>query len=124
MIVEIKDSPDNVAAFRATGDIAYADFENTVFPAVKQKVKQEGELNYLLDLNTDLTNFSLGAWWGDTLLGLKNLSKWRRAAIVTDKDFVIKFTAIFSKVMPGEYKGFHDYEEAMAWVSEPEEDKE
>ncbi len=106
MITIINDAPENVAAFNATGDVNKEDFENLVIPYVKNKVEQFDELNYLLYLDTDLSNFTMGAWLQDALLGIKNLSKWNRAAIVTDKEGVQNFTDIFSVLMPGEFKSF------------------
>lgn len=85
MISIINDAPENVAAFNATGEITREDFENLVIPHVKSKVEQFDELNYLLYLDTDLDNFTMGAWLQDALLGIKNITKWNRAAIVTDK---------------------------------------
>lgn len=106
MISIINDAPENVAAFNATGDVTRADFENLVIPHVKSKVDQFDELNYLLYLDTDLDNFTMGAWLQDALLGIKNITKWNRAAIVTDKEGVQNFTDIFSVIMPGEFKSF------------------
>ncbi|MDN5422994.1 MAG: STAS/SEC14 domain-containing protein [Chryseobacterium sp.] len=106
MITIIPEAPENVAAFNATGEITREDFENLVIPHVKEKVGEFGELNYLLYLDTDLDKFTMGAWLQDALLGLKNLSKWNRAAIVTDKEAVQNFTDIFSVLMPGEFKSF------------------
>ena len=106
MITIINDAPENVAAFNATGDVTKEDFENLVIPYVKNKVEQFDELNYLLYLDTDLSNFTMGAWLQDALLGIKNLSKWNRCAIVTDKEGVQNFTDIFSVLMPGEFKSF------------------
>ncbi|WP_419868399.1 SpoIIAA family protein [Chryseobacterium sp. CT-SW4] len=106
MITIIPEAPQNVAAFNATGEVTKEDFENLVFPRVKEKVDQFDELNYLLYLDTDLNNFTTGAWWQDALLGLKNLTKWNRTAIVTDNDGVQNFTDIFSVLMPGEFKSF------------------
>lgn len=106
MITIINDAPENVAAFNATGDVTKEDFENLVIPYVKNKVEQFDELNYLLYLDTDLSNFTMGAWLQDALLGIKNLSKWNRAAIVTDNEGVQNFTDIFSVLMPGEFKSF------------------
>jgi len=106
MISIINDAPENVAAFNATGDVTRADFENLVIPHVKNKVDEFGELNYLLYLDTDLDNFTMGAWLQDALLGIKNITKWNRAAIVTDKEGVQNFTDIFSVIMPGEFKSF------------------
>ncbi|RZJ51051.1 MAG: STAS/SEC14 domain-containing protein [Chryseobacterium sp.] len=106
MISVINDAPENVAAFNATGDVTKEDFDNIVIPHVKSKVEKFGELNYLLYLDTDLGNFTMGAWLQDAFLGIKNITKWNRAAIVTDKEGVQKFTDIFSVVMPGEFKSF------------------
>jgi hypothetical protein len=106
MITIISEAPENVAAFSATGDVTKEDFENLVFPHVQKKVNEYNELNYLLYLDTDLDKFTVGAWMQDAILGLKNLSHWNRAAIVTDKEGVQNFTDIFSVVMPGEFKSF------------------
>ena len=63
--------------------------------------------------------FSAGAWFEDALLGLKNITKWNRAAIVTDNNRVQNFTAIFSVIMPGEFKFFpiEDLENAIFWCA-------
>jgi len=106
MISIINDAPENVAAFNATGEITREDFENLVIPHVKNKVEQFDELNYLLYLDTDLDNFTMGAWLQDALLGIKNITKWNRAAIVTDKEGVQNFTDIFRVLMPGEFKSY------------------
>lgn len=106
MITIIPDAPENVAAFNATGEITREDFEKVVIPWVKEKVEQFDELNYVLYLDTDLDNFTVGAWLQDVFLGLKNLTKWNRTAIVTDKEGVQNFTDIFSVLMPGEFKSF------------------
>ncbi|MPS65740.1 STAS/SEC14 domain-containing protein [Chryseobacterium sp.] len=106
MITIIPEAPENVAAFNVTGEVTKEDFENLVFPVVKAKVEHFRELNYLLYLDTDIDNFTVGAWFEDLLLGLKNLANWNRAAIVTDKKGIQNFTDIFSVLMPGEFKSF------------------
>lgn len=119
MITIIPDTPENVAAFKASGEIAKEDFENLVIPHVKTKVNTFNELNYLLLLDTDLDQFTAGAWFQDALLGLKNITKWNRAAIVTDKKAVQNFTEIFSVLMPGEFKSFakDDLHHAISWCA-------
>ncbi len=120
MIEILPDMPVNMVGFRATGAVTEEDFRSVVMPEVERTVKEIGKLNYLLVLDTSPQNFTLGAWWHDALLGLKNLTKWNRAAIVTDSDAIQKFTAVFSVLMPGEFKGFDkaDIDKAVAWVSE------
>lgn len=119
MITVIPDVPENVAAFKASGPISKEDFENLVFPHVQAKVNAFDELNYLLLLDTDLDDFTAGAWFQDVLLGIKNITKWNRAAIVTDKTAVQNFTDIFSVLMPGEFKSFPkaDIENAIFWCA-------
>ena len=119
MITLIPDVPENVAAFRASGEITKEDFEKLVMPHVAAKVNTFKELNYLLLLDTDLDKFTAGAWMQDAFLGLQNLTKWNRAAIVTDKDAVKKFTDAFSVVMPGEFRGFgkEDLASAIYWCA-------
>lgn len=106
MITIIEDAPDNVAAFRAVGKVTKDDFENTVMPHVKAKVELYDELNYLFYLDTKLEEFTTGAWLQDAWLGIKNLSKWNRCAIISDEEGVHNFTETFSKVMPGEFRAF------------------
>lgn len=108
-----------MVGFRSSGEVTKDDFE-PVFEAVKRSVDKTGKLNYLLFLDNSPADFTIGAWLQDALLGLKNITKWNRAAIVTDSDAVIKFTDAFSVLMPGEFKGFHkaDMNDAVDWVSE------
>ena|SRR6478672_11037474 len=119
MITQIQDLPPNMVGFRAEGEVTKDDFE-PVFEAVKQSVDKTGKLNYLLFLDNSPADFTLGAWLQDALLGIKNITKWNRAAIVTDSNAVIDFTNAFSILMPGEFKGFHKsaMNEAVDWVSE------
>lgn len=119
MITVMTDVPENVAAFKASGEVSELDFENLVFPVVEEKVDAFDELNYLLLLDTDLDHFTAGAWFQDALLGLKNITKWNRAAIVTDKKGVQNFTDIFSVLMPGEFKSFpkEDLDNAIFWCA-------
>lgn len=108
-----------MVAFRASGEITREDFDQVVLPAVAELVQRLDELNYLLVLDTPLKNFTFSAWVKDALLGLNNLSKWNRCAIVSSSEGINSFTNIFGKVMPGEFRGYKPEElsEAIAWVS-------
>ncbi|MGV8913910.1 MAG: STAS/SEC14 domain-containing protein [Kaistella sp.] len=119
MITLIPDVPENIAAFKASGEVTKDDFDNLVIPHVEALTNTFGELNYLFYIDTDLDNFSAGAWFQDAMLGLKNLIKWNRAAIVTDKKGVQYFTDVFSVVMPGEFKSFpkDDLQNAIFWCA-------
>lgn len=123
MITIIPDTPKHVAAFQATGSVSKEDFEQVVFPHVEAKVNVFDELNYLLLLNTDVDNFTFGAWVQDVMLGLKNLTKWNRIAIVTDQKGVQNFTEIVSVLMPGEVKSYpvEFLAQAILWCAQGNE---
>ena len=122
MIRQLNDVPANMVAFSAEGEVNEDDFKNTVFPAVEKLVAQTDKLNYLLVIDTPLKNFSAGAWLQDMLLGVKQLTKWERIAILSDSETLNSFTDMFSVLVPGEFKGFKKEEYALAvqWVSEGE----
>lgn len=119
MIIELKDIPKNVAGFKAIGEITKEDYQNVVIPRIDELVKENGEINFLFLIDTELKEFTAGAWLQDALIGIKHITKWNRAAIVTDNEGAIKFTAAFSAVVPGEFKGFRksEYSDALQWVS-------
>ncbi|MEO9021772.1 MAG: STAS/SEC14 domain-containing protein [Ginsengibacter sp.] len=120
MIEIIPGFPPSVAAFRATGKITSNDYKKIINPAVKKVAKESGKINYLLILNTPLSNYSIGAWINDGLLGLRYLPKWNKLAIVSDKKSIKKFTDIFGKLLPSVTKGFLLQDTAIAkkWISE------
>lgn len=123
MIQQLDNLPPNMVGFKATGEVTEADFTNTVMPKVKQLIDKTDTLNYMLVLDTSIKNFTAGAWFKDAIMGVKHLSKWNRAAIVSDVDGIRTFTDIFSVIMPGEFKGFEhkDLQAAVDWVSEKTE---
>lgn len=119
MIQIINDVPSNIAAFKAIGEVTQDDYINVVEPQIKKLVQRTGELNFLLQLDTELGNFTAGAWLRDALIGIRNLTKWNRSVIITDDETIIKFTDNFSMLAPGEFKGFKkaEFDQAIQWIS-------
>lgn len=120
MIQELKDTPNTMVGFRAIGEITKEDFDKVVLPAVAELVKRIDKLNYLLILDTPIKEFTFGAWMSDAMLGLNNMTKWNRVAIISDSSAIQSFTDIFSKIMPGEFRGYEpsQLKEAINWVGE------
>ncbi|MBS1563304.1 MAG: STAS/SEC14 domain-containing protein [Bacteroidetes bacterium] len=118
MITRIEYQLPDIVAFRASGTVSKEDYDNVVYPAVTELVHRTGRLNYIMVIDTPLHNFTIGAWWKDAILGLKELTKWHRVAILTDSEGVNQFTNIVSLLLPGEYKGFKTTQltEAIEWV--------
>lgn len=119
MIHYLPDLPSNIVGFKAVGEITEKDFSENVLPKVKALIEKTDQLNYLLVLETSIKNFTVGAWMQDAMMGIKHLTKWNRAAIVSDIEAIRSFTNFFSYLMPGEFKGFehNDLEKAIEWVS-------
>ncbi len=120
MISIISTAPQNVAAFRATGEVDKTDYDNVVIPAIDALVKKQGKINFLLVLDTGISDFSTAALMKDLEVGLKHFTKWHRMAIVSENKAVNTFTDLFSYIAPGEAKGYThaQLEEATKWVSE------
>ena len=118
MIQKIENLPENIVGFKALGEVTKNDFESIVLPEVQRVIDREGQLNYLLVLDTSIKNFTFGAWMQDIWLG-KHLVQWNRGAIVTNSENIKKFTDIFSKFVPGEFRGFDSAElpQAIQWVA-------
>jgi hypothetical protein len=120
MIEVLHGLPPYVAAFRATGVVTRNDYHQVINPIIKSIADSAGKINYLLVLNTPLKNYTPGAWVEDGLLGFRYFSKWKKLAIVTEKDGIKKFTDTFGIFIPCPTKGFmmEDIGVATKWVSE------
>jgi hypothetical protein len=125
MLHFINDLPDHVVGILATGEVDKDDYERILIPHMKELVKHQGEINYLLVLETDVQNFTAAAWWEDFKLGLKNFTKWNKIAVVTDQASVEWFSDVFRHFIPGESRGYKltELPEAIAWISEKHEDE-
>ncbi len=124
MLRFINDLPDHVVGILATGEVNKDDYDRILIPHMKELVKRQGEINYLLVLETDVQNFSAAAWWEDFKLGLKNFTKWRKVAVVTDQKEVEWFSDVLTNFIPGKSRGYKlaELSEAIAWVSEKHEE--
>jgi hypothetical protein len=121
MIEIINDLPPHVIGFCATGKVTKEDYETILMPAVDKQSKLFKKINFLLLIDTDITNYTLGAWMDDALVGLKHFTHWHKVAIVSHYDSIKKITNIFGHLAPGQYKGFKtdEMEAARKWVAEP-----
>lgn len=120
MIEELKNTPNTMVGFRVTGNITKKDFDHIVLPAVAELVSRTDKLNYLLVLVAQEANVIIGAWLKTAMHDLNTSEKWNRAAIVSDSNGIKAFEEDFSKVVPGEFRGFghEELQEAIKWVGE------
>ncbi|RZK78061.1 MAG: STAS/SEC14 domain-containing protein [Pedobacter sp.] len=119
MLTIMNDLPGHVLGVRATGKVDKTDIEAVLLPALQEKVDIYDEINYLLVLDTEVGNWTAGAWLEDAKAGLKHFTKWNKIAVVSDQKGVEKFTDMFTLAIPGESKGYTpaELEDAKLWVS-------
>lgn len=119
MLTIIHGLPEHVLGVTASGEITKSDMDTTLLPGLDALVAKYDAIYYLLVLETSVGNFTAGSWLEDVKAGLKNFSKWKKIAVVTDQSGVEKFTDAFSIFVPGESKGYKlsELEEAKQWVS-------
>jgi hypothetical protein len=121
MLQFINDLPENIVGIHAIGEVTKEDVDTVLIPRLEDLVKRQGEINYLLVLETDAQNFTAGAWLDDIKVGLKHFTKWKKVAVVTDQKTVEWFTSnIFRFLIPGKAQGFSldKLDEAVKWISE------
>lgn len=123
MLQIMKDVPANVVGVRALGQVTQDDYQQSLVPALEKASKEFEEINFLMVFETDLSNFTYGAWMQDAKVSLKHFAKWNKIAIVSDQKIVEKIAHVFSFISPAESKGFpvSDIELAKIWVAAPKE---
>jgi hypothetical protein len=118
-MLERIESPEGVLAFRALGKVDRADYEKVLMPAVDEMIRTRHEVRLVYMLGEEFDGYSVGAGWEDTKLGFGHLSKWKRIAVVTDRDWVRHGVEMFSWMVPGDVKVFPvvDQDAAIDWAT-------
>ena len=121
MLALIADMPPGVVGVEARGTVTAEDYEHVLVPAVEVARGQavDGRVSIFYVLGRDFPDFSAGAAWEDTKLGLGHLRNWRRLAIVTDAEWLHHAIHGLGWLMPREIKVFRhaQADDALAWVS-------
>jgi len=70
-------------------------------------------------LGSAFPNYTAGAAWEDTKLGLGRIRSWERIAIVSDADWLRRAIHGLGWMMPGDVKvyGMDELDDARAWVT-------
>ena len=121
---EILDSPENVFAIEVVGKLEKDDYEKVLVPAVQKMIDGPGEIRAVFVFGDRYEGLTAGATWADTKLYVgellhRELSKWKRCAIVTELDWLRHSIAMFHWMMPGEVEVFEPskVQEAIAWAA-------
>jgi SpoIIAA-like len=93
MLRPIADLPEGVLGFEATGEIQASDYRDVLMPAVREVWERGDEVRIVLVFER-WEGMSFGAAWEDLKVGMKNLTKWKRIALVTDLDWMITVASL------------------------------
>jgi hypothetical protein len=119
MIKQLGDFPDNVVAFRCTGRLTKADYDTVLVPALLDKLRIHEKIRLYYETGEDFAGFDPGAMWEDFKVGIQNLTRWDKVAVVTDVDWIRKAVNFFAFLMPATTRLFSRSEatQARAWIS-------
>lgn len=114
--------PAGTIGLRSVGSVSADDFHTVVEPVLQSAVER-GEPIKLLYVMSDDTDYTAGAALQDmkigTMLGVPHLSAWRKTALVSDTDGVMRITNAVGWLMPGELRTFSskDVDKAKSWLA-------
>jgi hypothetical protein len=120
MLEIIQDMPGNIVAVNASGKVTAEDYEHMLIPAIEEKLKLQAKIRLLYVLGPDFTGFTAGAMWDDAKIGIRHLTAYEKAAVVSDVSWVVNAVKFFSFIIPCPVKTFGNdkLSEAKAWISE------
>lgn len=119
MITQLTDFPDNVAAFRCTGQVTKEDYTKILAPAVLGKLQTHERVRVYYEIAEDFSGFDPAAMWEDFKVGVGHLTRWDKVAVVTDIDWIGNAARFFSFLIPATTRLFTLAEsaQARAWIS-------
>jgi hypothetical protein len=121
MVVLLNEFPDHVAAYKATGAISQEEYEEVVMSRVDEVASRYERINFLVYLETDMSNYSIGAFLKYLKVSFEHFTKWNRMAIITDEKWLRSSYEVIGILVHGTIKTYvlKDFEAAKQWVSEP-----
>jgi hypothetical protein len=121
MVEQIPDMPPGTLGFRISDRLVREDYVQVLVPPLRRAVDAGERLRVLYAIGPGL-HMEPGALWEDIKvdfeLGIGHRELWERVAVVTDMDWLWQAFALFSWMVPGEMRLFHerDLEAAKAWL--------
>ena len=78
MVELLKDFPPHVAAYRAAGAISKEEYAEVVMTRVNEVAATYGKINFLVFLETDMENYSIGAFLEYLKISFQHFKKFGR----------------------------------------------
>ena len=114
MLELIDGLPGNVVGIAVSGRLTMQDCQNVLVPAMQKSLKRHEKIRLYYELNSRFP----GAAWDDLELGLEDLSRCERVAIVTDIGWVRLTVKALRFLIPSEIRVFPTVQadEGRAWI--------
>ncbi|EWG97846.1 STAS/SEC14 domain-containing protein [Halomonas sp. BC04] len=125
-MIETLPAPEYVAAFRISGTLRGEDYDEMI-PAIEAKLEHNEQIGVLADM-TNFDHMTAKALQRDLAYAVSKLgeySRFRRAAVISDKRWIETTTKLADRLFPQiEMRVFHngELEDAMRWVAGFRED--
>jgi hypothetical protein len=122
-IERLDDVPAGVLGFRVGGTLTKADYTEALIPALKRAIADGGGLRLVVAIESDFERIEPGALWQDlrTAVGyeLRHRSAWKRTAVVSDTEWIVRTSQAFGWLAPGELRVFGrgELDAAGAWAA-------
>jgi len=119
MLEVLPTAPAGVLVFKAVGELTADDYRDVLDPAVEAALAEHDDLRVVIVLGPEWSGMTIGAMWQDMSVGFGKLSRWKRCAVVTDRDWVEHATNAFAWMKPGVMKTFEmdEVDDAMRWAA-------
>ncbi|MBC8242367.1 MAG: STAS/SEC14 domain-containing protein [Alphaproteobacteria bacterium] len=114
----IEGLPADVVALEARGILTSQDYQNTLTPLIKERLKSHDKLKLLCVLGKEFEAISGGALWDDARLGIVHYFDFSRIAIVSDIGWIRNSVKLFAPLMAAHVHVFREaeLEEAKSWI--------
>jgi hypothetical protein len=122
MVEPIQDMPPGSLGFRVSGRLTRPDYTDVLVPPLRKAVDAGERLRVLYAIGPEL-HMEAGALLEDLKLeadlGVRHREAWERIAVVTDLDWLWRAFGLFSWMVPGEMRMFHEteLEQAKSWLA-------
>jgi hypothetical protein len=119
----IQDMPAGTLGFRVSGHLTREDYTSVLVPPLRAAVEGGERLRVLYAIGPEL-HMEPRALMEDLKVelgfGVRHHEAWERIAVVTDLDWLWRAFGLFSWMVPGEMRMFHESEldQAKAWLAE------
>jgi len=112
--------PDHIVAASCRRGISGDEFERVLRPVMEAALDIYERIDVVLVLDEQPGDPSSRSLWDDGKLGMADLRKFRRLALVSDLDWVRTLVSTFGFFAPCKLKrfGVDELDEALAWIKQ------